>query len=128
MYYHKRFYTFLSQNILSISICKSSINSILSMEILLSVHVYLCISNDISLVLKKSSYNKKWLSCVGKNRRQHFVCSIFTSFKKLQKLYPTLICCDNDHTHLCMTINSIVWAKQVSAKTTQIVLYRNGRI
>ena len=48
--------------------------------------------------------------------------------KNCKKIYPTLICCDNDHTHLCMTINSIVWAKQVSANTTQIVRYRNGRV
>ena len=48
--------------------------------------------------------------------------------KNCKKIYSTLICCDNDHTHLCMTINSIVWAKQVSANTTQIVRYRNGRV
>ena len=84
--------------------------------------------NDISIVSKNHHTIKSGSNMLGKIVDNILYALFLQHLKICKKIYPTLICCDNDRTHLCMTINSIVWSKQVSANTTQIVRYRNGRV
>ena len=64
--------------------------------------------NDISTVSKNHHTIKSGSYMLGKIVDNILYALFLQHLKNCKKIHPTLICCDNDHAHLYMAINSIV--------------------